>query len=216
MKYKAMLFDLDDTLYSGDSGLWIAIKENIYHFMIQKLGIPADEVHELRETLFKKYGTTFKGLSMSYEFEKQDYMDFVHNVPLEDYISKNVALRNMLVKYPVKKYIFTNADANHARRVTDILGVRDLFEKQIIDVLDMFPYCKPMPEAFEHVRSQTGNYKPDEIVFVDDSMPNIETAHKLGFQVVWMNRNKDGKHALYPTIQDILELPNVLPTSNGK
>ena len=216
MDYKILLFDLDDTLYSADSGLFQKIKDNIYLFMIQRLGIPAEETNALREKLFKEYGTTFKGLTTMYDFTGQEYMDFVHNLPLRDYISENPALRSMLQRYAVKKYIFTNADANHARRVTNILGINDLFEETIVDVLDMFPYCKPMPEAFDHVIAKTGNYKPEEIVFVDDSLPNIESAHKLGFNVVWLNRNKNGNHERFSTIDDIMELEQVLPLPNGR
>ena len=216
MNYKILLFDLDDTLYSADSGLFQQIKDNIYQFMIQRLGIPAEETNALREKLFKEYGTTFKGLTTMYEFEKQEYMDFVHNLPLRNFISENPALRSMLQKYPVKKYIFTNADANHARRVTNILGIDDLFEETIVDVLDMFPYCKPMPEAFDHAIAKTGRYNPEEIVFVDDSLANIESAYQLGFNVVWLNRNKNGMHDIFPTINNIIELEQVLPLPNGK
>jgi pyrimidine 5'-nucleotidase len=184
--------------------------------MIQRLGIPADETDALREKLFAEYGTTFRGLKNTYDFDGQEYMNFVHNIQLKDYISENPALRSMLQRYPVKKYIFTNADANHARRVTNILGIHDLFEETIVDVLDMFPYCKPMPEAFDHVIAKTGNLKPEEIVFVDDSLANIESAYKLGFNVVWMNRNKNGKHEIFPTIDDIIELEQVLPLPNGR
>ena len=216
MKYDIILFDLDDTLYNGNTGLWQAIKDNIYSFMTDKLAKPANEVSPMREKLFKEYGTTMRGLKEFYEFDIADYMRHVHNIPLENYLTPNAALHEMLQQYPVKKYVFTNSDINHAERVMNFMGVRDLFEQTVVDILSIYPHCKPMPEAFEKARELTGNLPAEKIVFVDDSLSNIESAKALGFQTVWVNKNHDpDSNCDFPVIYDVMALQEVLPPPNG-
>ena len=217
MNYDIILFDLDDTLYNGNTGLWQAIRDNIYSFMTDKLGIPYDEVGPMREKLFVEYGTTMRGLTEFYEFDMVEYMDYVHNLPLDQYLAPNPDLYALINKYSVKKYIFTNSDTNHAERVMRFMKVRDLFEQTVVDVISLFPYCKPMPEAFEKARQMTGNLPAEKIVFVDDSLANIKSAKALGFQTIWINKNHDPDHNFdFPVIYDILELENALPYNNRK
>ena len=42
---------------------------------------------------------------------------------------------------------------------------------------------KPDPRAYEIVIKYTG-FKPDEMIFIDDSNENIDAAGKLGFKTV--------------------------------
>jgi pyrimidine 5'-nucleotidase len=216
MSYKLILFDLDETLYDGNTGLWAAIKENINQYMIQRLHIPVEEVRALREELFNQYGTTMRGLAETRNLDKMDYLKFVHDLPIDKFLAPDPELRTMLEKYAVKKVIFTNADASHAERVMRTLKVRDLFEDTIVDIMSIDPLCKPMPEAFSIARQLTGNLPVNEIVFVDDSLPNILSAHQLGFQVIWLNKkNQVLENPGFPVISHIHELQQCLPLPNG-
>jgi pyrimidine 5'-nucleotidase len=216
MNYKMILFDLDDTLYNGNSGLWNAIKINICRYMTEKLGIPENEVVSLRERLLAQYGTTMRGLAELYEFDIVEYMSYVHNIPLEEFLAPNEPLREMLQKYTVKKHIFTNANADHAQRVMNILGIRDLFEDPIVDVTSTYPLCKPMPAAFDLARQFTGDLPAEQIVFIDDSLANIQSAKDIGFQVIWVNKKDESVDNInFPVIEDILQLEQALPLPNG-
>jgi FMN phosphatase YigB (HAD superfamily) len=81
-----IFFDVDDTLYAADSGLWLQIKERIGLYMSERLQIPAAQVPTLRRSLFEQYGTTLRGLQANYHFEVADFLAYVHDVPLNDYI----------------------------------------------------------------------------------------------------------------------------------
>lgn len=213
MSFEAIIFDLDDTLYPSTSGVWEAIGKRIELFMVEKIHLPENEVHSLRHHLFTTYGTTMRGLVAEYQADEQEYLDFVHDVPLEKYLHADPALRKTLLYYPQKKIIFTNADSNHARRVIHTLGLDGIFD-QIVDIQAIKPYCKPQKEAFEKALLLAGVQHPDQCVVLDDNLQNLITAQDLGlFSIrVGVNDCSAGYDAAIPSI---LDLPSVIPVSSG-
>jgi len=185
MKPSTLLIDLDDTLYPASCGLWGVIRTRIGLYIMDRLGISAEKAQQVRNDLFKQYGTTLRGLQTVYQIDEEDYLQYVHDVPLKDYIHPDPLLRQVLSAFPQRKVIFTNADANHAHRVLDVLGLEDLFE-QIIDIHSFQPYCKPMPESFLIALDRL-NENAGQCVLVDDSLPNLAAAHALGFYTVWIS-----------------------------
>ena len=147
MRFNTFFFDLDETLYPSSSGLWIAIRERINTFMHERLGFPPEQIGVLREQLFREYGTTLRGLQANYAVDVDEYLAFVHNVPLEAHLQPDPDLRGVIEALPGHKYIFTNADCAHAARVTKALHLDGLWDG-CIDVHVIAPYCKPMPESF--------------------------------------------------------------------
>lgn len=190
MNINAILFDLDDTLYPVTSGVWSLIRENIDLFMMSRLQYPATEVSRAREGFFRQYGTTLRGLEATHNIDPLEYLQFVHNVPIDKLITSNTYLGKMLSKIPLRKAIFTNADRLHAKRVLEALAVDQYFET-IIDILDVKPFCKPMRESFEIALKKIGVNQPSSVLLIDDSMRNINTAQSLGMPTVWVNNSID-------------------------
>ena len=162
MSINTLLLDLDDTVYPSNSGLWDAIGERINQFMIERVHIPPQGVVELREHLYHKYGTTMRGLAAEYQIDIHDYLAFVHDVPLNNYILPDPELRQVLLSMPNKLVIFTNADTSHAHRVLKIIGIDDLIS-QIIDIIAVSPYCKPQMGAFEKAMALVAETDPQAI-----------------------------------------------------
>jgi len=208
MPIKTIFFDLDDTLYPASSGLWEAIRNRIDLYMVERLHIPKEQVHDLRHYLFSTYGTTMRGLQATKHIDAQDYLDFVHDVPVAEYITANPALRIMLSGLTQRKVIFTNADVKHAMRVLERLQVSDCFT-QIIDILSVAPYCKPQEEAFQMALRLAGTGSASKCMLVDDGLPNLATASRLGFYTV-----RVGSDEIVPesdtSIASVTELPLVL------
>ena len=125
MRYTTLLFDLDDTLYDSGNGLWEAIRQRMSQYMIERIGLPAEEVPALRAMYYKKYGTTLRGLQRHFQVDSDDYLAYVHDLPLERYLKPATQLRGLLTSLPQQRWIFTNADANHARRVLSTLELED-------------------------------------------------------------------------------------------
>lgn len=181
-----MFFDLDDTLYPSSTGLWLAIKERMNIYMRERMGFPEDQISHIREKYFLQYGTTLRGLQAHHEIDVQDFLTFVHDLPLKEYLSPNPTLRSILASLPTRNLIFTNADLPHAERVLTVLGLRDLFEV-IVDVNAMAPYCKPMPESFQIAMKLAGESDPSKCVMIDDIHRTTRAAKEAGLFSILYN-----------------------------
>lgn len=179
MRFTTIFFDLDDTLYPSSTGLWHAIKERMNLYMIERMGLPADQVPALREQYYKRYGTTLRGLQAHHGVEAQDYLAYVHDLPLKDFLTPDPLQREIIASLPTRNLIFTNADVNHARRVLAALHLDDLFET-IIDVNAVAPYCKPMPESFAIAQDLADEPDPRKCVMIDDLPHTTRAALNVG------------------------------------
>jgi len=179
MRFSTIFFDLDDTLYPSSTGLWQAIKERINVYMCERLGIPEKDAPTLREQYFKMYGTTLRGLQQRHNADAEDFLAFVHHLPLKDYLTPDSVQREIIASLPSRKLIFTNADVNHARRVLTALNLNDLFDT-IVDIHAVTPYCKPMPESFAIAMELADEPDPRKCVMIDDLPRTTRAALNAG------------------------------------
>lgn len=213
MSFEAMFFDLDDTLYPSTSGIWQAIGDRMDSYIIEQLGIYPDKVKNLRESLFQEYGTTLRGLSALYGINEEEFLDYVHDVPLDRYLRRDVMLIETMSMYPERKLIFTNASRKHAESVLSALGLEGFFE-EIIDILRITPYCKPLPEAFQKALVLSGVVDPGKCVVIDDSARNLKTASEMGFFTIQVGTEIRSPYA-DAAIVTVSDLPDVIPV-NGR
>ena len=179
MRFTTIFFDLDGTLYPESTGLWEAIKDRMNLYMRDRLGIPEETAPRLREQYFKMYGTTLRGLQERHNVDKEDFLAFVHDLPLKNYLTPNPNLREVIASLQTRNLIFTNADVNHAQRVLAELQLDDLFET-IIDVNAVDPYCKPMPESFAIAMDLADEPDPRKCVMIDDLPRTTRAALDVG------------------------------------
>ena len=211
MKYTTIFFDLDDTLYPASTGLWEAIKERMNLYMRDRMGFDPAEIPQIREKYYLQYGTTLRGLQANHDIDVQDFLAFVHDLPLSDYIQPNPALCETIASLGTHNLIFTNADAAHARRVLKALGLNECFEN-IVDVNAVSPYCKPMPESFQIAMRMAGESEPSRCVMIDDLSRTTRAAREAGWFGILF-----GQEAPHPdadaTLSDWRNLASIL---NGK
>jgi pyrimidine 5'-nucleotidase len=179
MTFSTLFFDLDDTLYPASCGLWRDIRARIGVYMRERLDIPAEQVEPLRRHYYETYGTALRGLEREYPVDKADFLAFVHDLPLDDYLAPDPGLRSVLSALPARKFIFTNADSVHAERVLRVLGLDGCFEG-VIDVLAVSPHCKPMPESIEIALRLAGNPDPRRCAILDDLPRTTRAARQAG------------------------------------
>lgn len=208
------LFDLDDTLYDADCGLWAAIGSRIDLFLMQRLGLTPDTVTPLRRRYLAHYGTTLNGLRSEHGVDVDEYLAFVHDLPLAEYLRPSAALDEMLSRLPLTKVVFTNADAAHARRVLACLGISRHFN-EIIDIRVLDFVNKPDQRAYARALALLGT-QGSECVFCDDAPRNLAPAHALGMLTVLVHPGAgEQPEAADFQIGSILELEDVLATARG-
>ncbi len=186
-----IFFDLDETLYPSHLGLMAGMGKLMSRYMEERLGMPPIEVASLRKHYYLTYGTTMRGLQIHHGVDPEDYLVYVHDIPLEDYIGPNDKLDRVLNEIETEKTIFTNATAEHARRVLAILGIERHFG-HIIDVRATGYIGKPDPLAYHRALAISG-VEGDESLLVDDNVRNLAPAKELGMITVLVD---DGKAAL--------------------
>ena len=110
MQFSTLLLDLDGTVYPQHNGIWEEIGARMEKFMYERLALPISQIPHLRQEYYLKYGTTLSGLRKNYQVDEEEYLQFVHDIPLHQYLSPDYRLRNILTNLPQKKWIFTNSD----------------------------------------------------------------------------------------------------------
>jgi pyrimidine 5'-nucleotidase len=213
MRFTTLFFDLDDTLYDSRNGLWRAIRDRMSAYMEERLGLSPVEVPELRRRFFETYGTTLRGLQKHYEVDADEYLAFVHDVPLERYIQPNPELRSIMLDLPQERWIFTNADADHAVRVIRTLGMDGCFQG-IIDVRALNFYCKPEVQAFEKALIIAGNPNPGQCMIFDDSIRTTAAAKSIGLVSVLISPQVSDLRTSIEfdyRMQNLCDIPRVIP-----
>jgi putative hydrolase of the HAD superfamily len=202
-------FDLDGTLYPESSGLWLAIKQRIDDYLLEKMGFESQEAQQIRQKFLMKYGTTLRGLQLEYQIDTEEYLAFVHDLPLNKYLQPDPALRQMLAELNIPKWIFTNSDINHVNNVLAFVGLQNLFEG-IIEIHSLNFSCKPQDEAYQKALAAAGRSSAKGCLFIDDSPANIQTARRLGFTTVLISSHSQDSVSEF-TIGTIHDLPRLFP-----
>ncbi|MCS7261149.1 MAG: pyrimidine 5'-nucleotidase [Anaerolineae bacterium] len=211
-RFRFLLCDLDDTLYPAHAGIMKVVGERIGQFMVNHLDVPPEMAPSLRRLFRERYGTTMRGLILHYGIDPEHYLEFVHDIPLTDFIRPNPALSSMLGNIDLTKVILTNASREHALRVLAILGVQHHFA-QIMDVRDFHYHSKPHRYAYRRAL-QILQAQPEECILVEDMPRNLAPAVAMGmFGVLVHNpyvEAEDGTDVADIYVNDILELADKL------
>jgi putative hydrolase of the HAD superfamily len=152
-------------------------------YMVERVGLPEAEVPLLRRHYFETYGTTLRGLQRHYKVDSDDYLAFLHDIRLRNYLQPEPELRRLLLSLPQRCWVFTNADSDHAERVLTILGLVECFSG-IIDIKAMDFACKPETEAYQRALFLSGSPAPEECVLIDDTSVNLKAARDLGMMTI--------------------------------
>lgn len=206
---QAVFFDLDGTLYSDQSGLWLEIRRRIDRYMIERMHFSVEEVAQLRQHFLDVYGTTLRGLQVEHQINSDEYLHYVHDIPLEQYIGPDPGLAAMLRTLKRPRWVLTNSDLAHARRVLSTLGVSELLP-EIIDIKALGFLCKPQIAAYQKALQISQLNSAEGCLLVEDSSRNIIPARQLGFYTVMVGENSKNSPA-HISIQSIHELREVLP-----
>lgn len=207
MRY--VLFDLDDTLYTNDTGLFKELGTRLVYWVSQQLHISLEESAVLRREYFQAYGTMMRGLLLHHpEVSVDDYLNYVHDIDVSRYIAPNPALDGMLSRLDAPKVVFTNSIADWAERILQQLGVRDHFMR-IIDVRAVDYQSKPHPHAFERALEILGT-PASACVMVDDQINYLRGASSVGMRTVLIRPGAEIADGVDYAVDTILDAEPIL------
>ncbi len=211
-QFEYILFDLDDTLYPRAAGVMDAIVQRIMLFMVQRVKIPPDDVMTQRHLYYQRYGTALRGLMEEHNINPQEFLEFVHDINLANFLGPSPPLDRMLRAIPLQKVIFTNADLPHCERVLNTLRVRHHFER-IIDIRAINYKSKPDPVAYQRALSLLG-VSGKQCIMVEDSPRNLLPAKDIGMTTILVDGTSKSSAIdfVVPTVFHVREvLANILP-----
>ena len=191
--FQNWIFDLDNTMYDINLGLFKKISNRITDFIMSKYSLDIDQAKKIQKEYYLKYGLTLRGLIVEKKLEPEEFLDYVHDVEHPE-LEKNDQLISKIRILEGKKIIFTNATSKHAKKILNILELEHDFD-QIIDIKDLEYIPKPDKRSYKKLLECLNLNKEnlDKTIFFEDTVKNLIPAKELGITTVWMKNSINEK-----------------------
>lgn len=205
----ALMFDLDNTLYSESVGLELKVLERINLFVARYLDLPLKEAVPIRREGSRRYGTTLewlvaeKGLA-----DVEDYFRWIHPEDETDVLGPDPWLKSFLESLPYPKIILTNSPMEHAIRILDTLRVGQCFQK-VYDIRYNNLVGKPHPESYRKALAESG-FDLATTLFVDDLPKYIKGYVDIGGKAILKDEGNRFGGLGYERIRTLPELKDFL------
>ena len=184
--FENWIFDLDNTVYDINAGVFEKISSRITNFIITALSVTREEANIVRSNMYKKYGLTLTGLMREYGIAPDEYLDYIHDVTHPE-LKYDEQLKLNLKNLTGRKFIYTNASKNHSKNILSVMGIEAEFEK-ILDIKATQYVPKPDPKSYNIMLKAFG-ISGDQIgnsIFIEDTAKNLRPAKVLGIKTVWI------------------------------
>ena len=177
------IFDLDNTLYRADNGIFAQIEARMTDYVMAFLKLERNAAYARQKELYRRYGTTLSGLMTEHGAEPDAYLSYVHDIDLSS-LGPDQALSEAIARLPGRRFVFTNGCRDHAARILDRLQMSGLFEA-VWDIRSMDFAPKPEPRAYANV-VKAANVASSEAAMFDDIARNLVPARAMGMITVWL------------------------------
>jgi len=207
MPLEVVIFDLDNTLYHGDSGLLQEIGRRIRVWLQRAMGISPDEAARIQKDYYTRYGTTMGGLVVEQQdLDVYDYLEYVHDIAVESYVGADSQLAAMLDALALRKVVYTNATSEYGWRVLRALGVDDHFE-QVVGIGEVNLRNKVYRDAYEHMLRLISAHSR-RCIMVEDWVSNLLAAKELGMITILVGTER-ADHVDY-VVDSVLDVEHVV------
>ena len=162
------------------------VSSRMTDFISLKLGIEKTKAKEIQQEYFYKYDTSLNGLMKNYPdlINGTEFLKYVHNINY-DCIEKDMELREELLKLDVKTYCATNGSKEHAINCMKKIGIDDLFEGKIMDIVDFKFIPKPNAESLKLMCDKFQIPTNEETVYIEDIAKNLSSDTAKDMIKVW-------------------------------
>ena len=203
---RVWLFDLDNTLHNATPHIFPHINRSMREYIERHLGLDAAQATSLRQDYWERYGATLQGLMRHHGTDPRHFLWETHQFPdLKRMLDFEKPTLHMLRRLPGRKIIFSNAPRHYTDAVLKLTGLGRHFSS-IYSVENVRFQPKPMLAGFRTLL-RAEHLDPKRCIMVEDSLPNLISAKKLGMKTVWVSTGSRQSPCVDVKISSILHLP---------
>ncbi|MDR1026122.1 MAG: HAD hydrolase-like protein [Lactobacillus sp.] len=182
---KAIIFDLDNTLYSWTPEFSDLLDRTMAQVVID---LGADVDFDTAVSLVKQSYAEFRDggeiFHREYGIDKREFYDLYHKVKPVEKIIPYEWLPERLEKMDIDLYVLSYSSIEAMKKILKQLGLYEVFRDRFFSVEDFDILTKnESPEVYYMLCDKIG-YKPEDCIFVDDSWSNLEIPKQIGMTTV--------------------------------
>ena len=203
---RTWLFDLDNTLHNATPHIFPHINRSMRQYIERHLGVDESEATRIRQDYWIRYGATLRGLMRHHGTDPKHFLWETHQFPdLRRMLDFEKPMLHALRKLPGKKILFSNAPRHYTDAILEITGLDRCFSATYsVENLRFQP--KPMLAGFRTLL-RAEHLDPNRCTMVEDSLPNLISAKKLGMKTVWVSTSLRQSPFVDIKIKSVLQLP---------
>ena len=187
-KVKYLILDMDGCVYHPKylKTLFSQVSARMTEFIALKLGIDKIKAKEIQSDYFYTHDTSLNGLLINHpdKIDAHEFLKFVHTINY-DCLEKDVELREELLKLDVKAYCATNGSREHAMNCMKKIGIDDLFEGKVMDIVDFNFKPKPNPESLKLMCDNFQIPTNEETIYIEDIAKNLSSDTAKNMTKIW-------------------------------
>ena len=192
-KIKYLILDMDGCVYHPKylKTLFSQVSNRMTDFISLKLNIDKIKAKEIQADYFYKYDTSLNGLMKNYPdlIDPKEFLKYVHNINY-DCLEKDTELREALIKLNIEIFCATNGSKDHAINCMKKIGIDDLFEGRIMDIVDFQFKPKPNPESLKLMCDKFKIPTNEETVYIEDISKNLTSETAKNMIKVWFSNDE--------------------------
>ncbi len=206
---RTWLFDLDNTLHDANPHIFPQINRSMRQYIERHLGLSEDDATRLRQHYWTRYGATLLGLMRHHATDPRHFLRETHQFSdLKRMLVFDHAVRATLRRLPGRKILFSNAPRHYTDAILALTGLAPLFDAvYAVDDLGFRP--KPMLAGFRALL-KTEKLDARRCIMVEDSLPNLVSAKKLGMKTVWVSAGSRCSPYVDVQVRHVTELNRLL------
>ena len=213
------LFDYDLTLYGTEERYVInSLDHRISKFVQKTVGGDFESAHKIRTDYLERFGTTLAGLMAMNGTDPDEFFDFIHEPEYLTYPKKAPEKLSLLLGLKGPRFVFTNGRHDWSEAGMAHMGIDSAIDG-VFDLKQLDWIGKPHDSAYEKMESWLARKlpamglsmpaDPREIVLLEDSLRNLEPAHRRGWTTVLVNPDVDAPDWVDYRIPHLMNLPEL-------
>ena len=188
--------------------------------MQKTVGGDFESAHKIRTDYLERFGTTLAGLMAMNGTDPDEFFDFIHEPEYLTYPKKAPEKLALLQSLEGPRFVFTNGRHDWSEAGMAHMGIESAIDG-VFDLKLLGWIGKPHDRAYEKMEAWLAQKLPAmglpmpadkrEIVLLEDSLRNLEPAHRRGWTTVFVNPAEESPDWVDLHIPHLLKLgPNRL------